>query len=585
MSNAAAPVRAYSYIRFSRPEQALGNSLRRQLEASEAYAFERGYVLDTDMQDLGLSAFRGANRREGALAAFLERVKAGMIAAGSVLLVESLDRLSREQVPSALRQFLNIMEAGITIVTLQDGYVYSEQSLNDNWTQLIISLAIMSRAHEESLAKSKRISHAWAKKREDAGNTGMTRICPAWLEPVRQGDKVTYRKIHERAKIVERIFEYATKGIGKEKTASILNSEGVPTFDYDYKKRRKANGWHLSYIGKILANRAVYGVFQPCRDTRVNNKRVRVADGEPIQEYYPMILSRAVFDAAKAATASRSVKRGRTGKRYPNLFSGIARCGSCAGPMRYKNSGARRDGSESQWLICDTAKRKLPGNGHPDPKQRTFPCSSTVHYDYLHIENTVLRWLLSLTIREDDCASDAKARLISEIALKQDAHARLAAKVDGLMRSDLGNLAMQALAKMETEAEELAGEIARLTDQLEIARGELSKQDHQAIILDLRERMDTGTEQEVYEARAHVAQGLRRIITHMACLPFDRTVHLQTDDMKVEVDLENRMGSLYSTHRRGPNSRLHMRIVTASEEDEPQNKMSFRRPRPQTSSV
>ena len=39
--------KAFSYVRFSTPEQAKGDSLRRQLERSKKYADEHGLVLDT----------------------------------------------------------------------------------------------------------------------------------------------------------------------------------------------------------------------------------------------------------------------------------------------------------------------------------------------------------------------------------------------------------------------------------------------------------------------------------------------------------------------------------------------------------
>ena len=46
---------AYSYIRFSTPEQMKGDSLRRQLEASRKYAAEHDLVLDDTLRDLGKS--------------------------------------------------------------------------------------------------------------------------------------------------------------------------------------------------------------------------------------------------------------------------------------------------------------------------------------------------------------------------------------------------------------------------------------------------------------------------------------------------------------------------------------------------
>src|SRR5215467_1963131 len=90
--------RAYSYIRFSTPEQAKGDSLRRQTELSERYAREHGLTLDDKLtfRDLGKSAFRGKNAQEGELGDFIKAVEDGRIKRGSYLLVENLDRLSRQ---------------------------------------------------------------------------------------------------------------------------------------------------------------------------------------------------------------------------------------------------------------------------------------------------------------------------------------------------------------------------------------------------------------------------------------------------------------------------------------------------------
>ena len=114
--------KAYSYIRFSSPEQAAGDSYRRQLDASTEYAKQKGLVLDDRLKltDRGLSAFKGMHRAKGTLGEFLRLVEAGKIPDGSVLIVENLDRLSREQVLDALNQFTSIIQAGIKLVTLQD---------------------------------------------------------------------------------------------------------------------------------------------------------------------------------------------------------------------------------------------------------------------------------------------------------------------------------------------------------------------------------------------------------------------------------------------------------------------------------
>ena len=97
MTGGARP-KAYSYIRFSTPEQAVGHSLERQMEAARSFATRRGLELDEALtfRDLGVPAFRGRNAKRGALADFLTAVREGRVAKGAYLLVESLDRVSRQ---------------------------------------------------------------------------------------------------------------------------------------------------------------------------------------------------------------------------------------------------------------------------------------------------------------------------------------------------------------------------------------------------------------------------------------------------------------------------------------------------------
>src|SRR5258706_16176806 len=111
----AARALAYSYLRMSTNLQLKGDSRRRQLELSKAYAAEHDLDLadDSQLEDIGISAFKGANIKGGSLGHFLEAIEHGKISAGSYLLVESLDRLSRQEVRKSLTIFLSIIDAGI----------------------------------------------------------------------------------------------------------------------------------------------------------------------------------------------------------------------------------------------------------------------------------------------------------------------------------------------------------------------------------------------------------------------------------------------------------------------------------------
>src|SRR6185312_13164738 len=162
--------------------QLRGDSLRRQVERSQRYAAEHGLDLDetTTFNDIGVSAFRGKNLKRGALSRFKEAVLTKKIAPGSYLLVESLDRFSRDEVVNAQSEFLQLIKAGIHVVTLVDGHVFRPDHVD--LADLIMSLVTLARANDESKHKSDRLSQSWANKRAQAGQRKMTSMCPAWLQ-------------------------------------------------------------------------------------------------------------------------------------------------------------------------------------------------------------------------------------------------------------------------------------------------------------------------------------------------------------------------------------------------------------------
>jgi DNA invertase Pin-like site-specific DNA recombinase len=100
----------------------MGDSLRRQTEAAREYATRHGLDLDEELtfRDLGVAAFRGRNVEVGALGAFLAAVREGLVAEGSYLLVESLDRVSRQTAWDAADTMRDIVRAGVNVVDLGD---------------------------------------------------------------------------------------------------------------------------------------------------------------------------------------------------------------------------------------------------------------------------------------------------------------------------------------------------------------------------------------------------------------------------------------------------------------------------------
>ncbi len=276
------------------------------------------------------------------MGAFQKAVESGRVAPGSYLLVESLDRLSRDRIIPALNRFVELLGKGVRIVTLSDEQEYDSDSIN-NLTGLLVPLVTMSRANEESETKSRRLRAAWQNKKARAatGEHILTEMAPAWLR-VHNGK---FEVIKARAVIVQTIFNLTLKGWGKTAVARHLNVEGVSTFG-------KSSTWYPSYIQKILRNEAVIGRFQPMRLTYDSGRRQRVPDGDPIEGYFPAIVSAADFYRVKHSKPGPS---GTKDVLPRNELTGIAFCGRCGGRMIYVNKGAPPKGGA--YLACDTARR------------------------------------------------------------------------------------------------------------------------------------------------------------------------------------------------------------------------------------
>ncbi|MBY5417661.1 recombinase family protein [Rhizobium leguminosarum] len=345
-----APARkAYSYIRFSTPDQIKGDSARRQISMAESYAAKHGLALDDSLslKDFGVSAFRGQNAKTGALNFFLEHVRSGDVPEGSILLIEALDRLSRQTPLDALDTLRDIMREGVTVITLDNETVYTTETLSGNFTQLIVTLMLFSRANEESATKARRLKEAWEGKRLKAATTPLTAICPAWLKLNDQ--RTTYEVIPDRADTIRRIFTMCLDGLGQHTIAARLITDGTPTFG-------RSEMWHRSYVKKLLENPAVIGRFTPHTLTIVDGRKVRTPL-DPVEEYFPAIVDAEVFEKVAAMVSRRGMNlpAGNTGAATTaNVLAGLARCPTCGATMTRVNKGGRKGGKP--YLVCTKAK-------------------------------------------------------------------------------------------------------------------------------------------------------------------------------------------------------------------------------------
>ncbi|REG24416.1 DNA invertase Pin-like site-specific DNA recombinase [Archangium gephyra] len=353
--------RAYSYLRFSTPEQMKGDSFRRQTDAARKYASAHGLELDDKLtfNDLGKSAYRGSNMEAGGqLNAFLTAVQDRKVEPGSYLLMESLDRMSRQAPMLALGPLTMLLQLGITVVTLNDGQVYSlERMMKDNMA-LMYALMGFIRAHDESEHKSFRLKGVWSQKRLKASEKKpMTANVPTWLRLDKETGKI--HVIEEYAGVVRRIFRDYLDGRGAAAIVKALNREGVPVFSREGRNGLQAKRWHLSYIRRILDNPAVIGAFTTHTTEHDGRKKTRRKAGDPIPGYFPAIVDEDTFKRVQALRlGTHSPLRGKNANRgdLKNLFGGLIRCGRCDSAMHYVNKGRSKAGRKYVYLLCAKAR-------------------------------------------------------------------------------------------------------------------------------------------------------------------------------------------------------------------------------------
>lgn len=338
---------AYSYKRFSSDAQEGNDSIRRQTAAAQKFIEdhpEYDLTLDTTLSltDAGVSAYTGKNLKTGALRQFVDAVRSGLIPEGSWLLLESLDRFSRQSVNLAANELLNLINDGVVVVTLHNETIFRREDYQgmDGLVNLLGAMIAMQGHYQEQVTKGKRVAEAWrAKYAKVTEGHIVTKTTPFWLEvnPQRTGFVV----LDDKAEIVREIYKRRANGEGKASIAADLTNRGVPT------SKGRGSTWHPSAVEKLLNSDTVIGVLE--------NRH-----GERFQNYYPAVVSQEVYQAVKSLR-QQATSKGHTPTHHP--LTGLVKHMPCNATMRRINKGqtnTKKMGKSPVRLQCSSCGVWLP---------------------------------------------------------------------------------------------------------------------------------------------------------------------------------------------------------------------------------
>lgn len=124
-------VRVLSYARCASGTQANSDSIERQIRLARKWCMDEGYTLheSDELVDNGVSAFSIASQKGSKLAALQEKLLSGEVACGSILIVESLDRITRYESRAPTSLLSSLVNAGLVIVTLCNGQIWDQTAM------------------------------------------------------------------------------------------------------------------------------------------------------------------------------------------------------------------------------------------------------------------------------------------------------------------------------------------------------------------------------------------------------------------------------------------------------------------------
>jgi hypothetical protein len=241
------------------------------------------------MTGFAVTGSKRENLEDYALGEFMKHVRAGRIQPGSMLIVESADRLSRESAVIALNLFTELLMLGVVVVTLSPEMEYRTDA---DIGKLITAGVTIGRAHDESQIKHRR--NAWVSKRATAKDQVLTSNVPR-LVPASRGEASRHAAGwwrdqsrcreggHGPADVQARTDGRGCKGSPKE-----LNGDRTPVVG-------RGKKWTESSVYNILTSPAVVGEYHPHVGVQGSKKKgrahTRKSTGEVIRGYYPWSLT------------------------------------------------------------------------------------------------------------------------------------------------------------------------------------------------------------------------------------------------------------------------------------------------------
>ncbi|SEC54877.1 Site-specific DNA recombinase [Pseudomonas marginalis] len=298
--------KAYSYIRFSTGKQLKGSSEERQQAMLDNWERDNPtFTLNRDLtfKDLGISGRSGKHLKNG-FGKLLEAIEKGAIGVGDVVLVEAIDRAGRMEPGIMIRVLTDILNAGVALVTLDDGQKYTQEALRGGSLYILVGKVQAAFNYSQSLSDRMKASY---KSRNVLAANGVIpkRYTPVWLTS--EGEL-----LGEIAPFIKQAFEDYAAGLGERRIYERILEAGGDKHDCFIKMAP-------STVKRWMKNKTAIGEWQG------------------IPNVYPRVVEPDLFYRVQKRLSEGYVQRAAPTK---HKYTGLVVCGECGknfNTKSYKN--------------------------------------------------------------------------------------------------------------------------------------------------------------------------------------------------------------------------------------------------------
>ncbi|MNF70595.1 hypothetical protein D3C85_807310 [compost metagenome] len=247
------------------------------------------YVLSEQRyNDHGKSGYHG-DHLDNAFGRLLAAVENGDIPRGSKVLIEQIDRAGRLAPMEMLPLVSKIVNAGVDLVTLDDGITYNRESANSN--HLFLLVAKVQQAYQYSDNLSRRLKAAYETKRKKAAaGEGATRRMPLWIRDGKLRDDI--------APFIVQVFEDFAAGIGERRI-----------------------------LGRLKDQHSDFNTTSPSTFRRWLRNPVAIGRWNDIEDVWPAVVSKELWFRVQKRINDSSATPKAAASKY--LLTGIVKCARC----------------------------------------------------------------------------------------------------------------------------------------------------------------------------------------------------------------------------------------------------------------